>query len=111
VVNELLTSGSRHKYSVNGYLRQGNPRSVSLPECLVGALGNEKAQARARELAGFLAIDIPVSAMFHSGDKPVHLGCRHQEYDWHLPRRRPPCAVGCNQCIVHACRPDSCLWV
>jgi hypothetical protein len=32
------------------------------------------------ELAGFLAIDSPVSAMFHSGDKPVHSFSGRWEY-------------------------------
>jgi hypothetical protein len=45
VVNEPLTFASRHKYSVNGHLKQGNPRPVPLPECLVDALDNEEAQA------------------------------------------------------------------
>jgi hypothetical protein len=46
MVNESLTSAPRHKYSVNGHLKQGYPRPVPLPECLVDALGNEKSQAR-----------------------------------------------------------------
>jgi hypothetical protein len=45
VVNESLKSAPRHKYFVNGHLKQGNSRPVSLPECLVDALDNEKAQA------------------------------------------------------------------
>ena len=41
MINEPLISVPCHKYSVNGHLR------------------------------GFLAIDIPVSPMLHSGDQPV----------------------------------------
>jgi len=64
---------------------------------------------RARELTGFLAIDIPVSMLFHAGYKSRQLGCRHKKCDWRLLRRRPSFAVVRKQCIAHAHSRDSCL--